>query len=129
MANVGIGTNRLVVDLINYVDIDPIASQPMTIKSRATYNSSKKPDHPGQLFYRDFFKLQPNTELVVHYGDNTMNAQFIAITKRTTLSYWNITYRLENGREETESLHYFGAVKSRHGTWAVDRWITLKEST
>jgi hypothetical protein len=115
--------------LIKIVDFDPTAP-PHRIRFRENWDTKKKPTHSGQLFYKDFFNLEPDAELVLHVDGLMKPIQFIGlkIDHWGAQKCWCMTYRNKDGSELSASLHYLGAAKSRPtGGWAVLRWVTLKE--
>lgn len=94
---------------------------------------SRKPKNNGQLFLRDLFKLEENTELFVVSGDTGEEniktpAQFIKmkLNKETKPGIWCIAIRDEDGVEYAADLFDLGAL-SWNGTWLHDHWLTLKE--
>lgn len=95
--------------------------------------STKKPKIKGQLFLKDFFKLQPSTELLffVCTNDNeTSNVpiQFIEtrLSKDLNPNFWCIVFRDKDGIEYMADLYDFGALQWCK-TWGHSQWSTLKE--
>ncbi len=135
MSNVGIDirkTEDRVINpsgpsaFLNIIDIDSTAT-PLRLRFLERNYSKERPNNPGRLFYKDFFKLRPNTELVLHFHRELLNIQFISIHRNTQKGQWGIKYRLENGNEEIENLCYLGATKNRNKEWVTERWITLRK--
>ena len=98
-------------------------------------NNELKPRNPGQLFYRDFFKLEVNTELFicsVKKGFTKTPIQFIAVeftssdgsgNSEQNHNTWCIRFRQKDGTEEVVDLHYVGATKYKD-IWKTGVWVT-----
>lgn len=96
--------------------------------------NSKKPTRPGQLFYKDMFKLEPNTELILHYTMATGEKkkayhQFIKVGVKTyshdRRHRWSMYYRDQEGSECIYEFRGFGLVPRSDGTWGKS-YLTLR---
>jgi hypothetical protein len=96
-----------------------------------------KPDNPDQLFFRDFFKLTENTELIVvsplanEEDMIKIPVQFIKTylyRNPVSPSRWHIAFRDQDGVEYMADIYEVGAL-FHEGIWSCNQWITLKETS
>ena len=93
-----------------------------------------KPNNPGQLFYKDMFKLAPNTELIYHYRDAWsewvgQNYQFlkVGLVEYDNKYYrWTLFYRTESGQESQYWFSTFGIVAYPDTKHWSDGYLTLR---
>jgi hypothetical protein len=111
-----------------------------------THWTDVKPMRKGQLFFRDFFKLDIDTELEIYSNDrhsaiydnrdykSTDNTEIIyvqfvkAILERIEgdKDFWSIKVRNADGEYLLLDLGLYGGTRI-DGNWNADAWIKLKE--
>lgn len=100
--------------------------------------SYKKPTHDNQLFFRDFFKLEHNTPIIIH-GDKLVGTdpdheerekvQFIKVCQDNYgfgSNTWGIHFRRASGIEQKVDLYFLGATKNGN-EWLTNIWVTKNE--
>lgn len=130
MDNYTIDMSRAENGVVNLINIEPTATTPRIAHFVMNWQTFCKPDHPGQLFYKDFFNLKPNTELSFCRNEKVhFHGQFVDLFRYTSGSKkWRLHYRSEKGDIHGEILQNWGVVKSKDGKWAAEKWITLKDN-
>jgi hypothetical protein len=104
--------------------------------SRRTRTVMRNPDRPGQLFYKDGFKLEPGVELCLHrdvFRDSGLiKVQFVQfITMQQHERNWKLGAVDEEGNPV--SMYCIGYAMSPYAEatkkyWDPYNWITLKSS-
>ena len=93
----------------------------------------KRPNNPGQLFYKDMLKLKPGAELTIYYSFNdkprSFNVQVIKVGRDMRYSYtpWYVKCRHESGNESSYMFRALGMVPKLSGgkDW-YDVYTTLR---
>ena len=93
----------------------------------------KKPTDPGRLFYKDMFKLKPNTELTYHYetafgAKVEVHYQFIKVGVKKFSDYynWALYYRAVDGGEYSFWFSAFGIVPHARSKGWSPSYLTLR---